>query len=189
MPAASCFCSKSFYISTAVEKPVLITWDPCNENRFFPVWKYYTRKTLFSLQEWVCSVSKLSILFLCLYIWTILETAFGMILGWKSGQIRHRLGQLFGQLLTTTFGTILGKKSAKLGIGTCACRTSRFSFCLHLAGSRAVSRRLVLMLSQFAANFGITVVFRAYIQSLEKLYLTFDTFQSTPLTRKWPMLF
>ena len=79
-------------------------------------------------------------------------------------------------VLETISETFLGEKSSKLGIGTCACRTSRFSFCLHLAGSRAVSRRLVLMLSQFAANFGITVVFRAYIQSLEKLQLTFDTY-------------
>ena len=118
------------------------------------------------IRHWHVCLSSLSILFLYLYIWTILRT-----------------------ILDTAFGTILGKKSVKLGIGTCACRTSRFSFCLHLAGSRAVSRRLVLMLSQFPANFGITVVFRAYIQSLEKLYLTFDTFQSTPLTRKWPMLF
>ena len=22
------------------EKPVFINWEPCNENRFFPVWKY-----------------------------------------------------------------------------------------------------------------------------------------------------
>ena len=29
------------------EKPVFINWEPCNENRFFPVWKYYTGKTLF----------------------------------------------------------------------------------------------------------------------------------------------
>ena len=33
------------------EKPVFISWDPCNENRFFPVWKYYTGKTLF----WPCT--------------------------------------------------------------------------------------------------------------------------------------
>ena len=33
------------------EKPVFITWEPCNENRFFPVWKYYTGKTLF----WPCT--------------------------------------------------------------------------------------------------------------------------------------
>ena len=32
------------------EKPVFITWEPCNENRFFLVWKYYTGKTLF----WPC---------------------------------------------------------------------------------------------------------------------------------------
>jgi hypothetical protein len=31
------------------EKPAFITWEPCNENRFFPVWKNYTGKTLFSL--------------------------------------------------------------------------------------------------------------------------------------------
>ena len=33
------------------EKPVFITWEPCNENRIFPVWKYYTGKTLF----WPCT--------------------------------------------------------------------------------------------------------------------------------------
>ena len=33
------------------EKPVFITWEPCIENRFFPVWKYYTGKTLF----WPCT--------------------------------------------------------------------------------------------------------------------------------------
>ena len=33
------------------EKPVFITWEPCNENRFFPVWKNYTGKTLF----WPCT--------------------------------------------------------------------------------------------------------------------------------------
>jgi hypothetical protein len=33
------------------EKPVFITGIPANENRFFPVWKYYTRKTLF----WPCA--------------------------------------------------------------------------------------------------------------------------------------
>ena len=33
------------------EKPVFINWEPCDENRFFPVWKYYTGKTLF----WPCS--------------------------------------------------------------------------------------------------------------------------------------
>ena len=33
------------------EKPVFITGIPANENRFFPVWKYYTRKTLF----WPCT--------------------------------------------------------------------------------------------------------------------------------------
>ena len=32
------------------EKPVFITWELCIENRFFPVWKYYTGKTLF----WPC---------------------------------------------------------------------------------------------------------------------------------------
>ena len=59
------------------EKPVFITGIPANENRFFPVWKYYTGKTLF----WPCtgpvrdcsvlsleldnSLSYLSISFLC----------------------------------------------------------------------------------------------------------------------------
>ena len=33
------------------EKPVFITGFPANENRFFPVWKYYTGKTLF----WPCT--------------------------------------------------------------------------------------------------------------------------------------
>ena len=33
------------------EKPVLITWEPCNENRFFPVWEKYTGKILF----WPCT--------------------------------------------------------------------------------------------------------------------------------------
>ena len=33
------------------EKPVFINWEPCNENRIFPVWKYYTGKTLF----WPCT--------------------------------------------------------------------------------------------------------------------------------------
>jgi hypothetical protein len=33
------------------EKPVFINWEPCNENRLFPVWKYYTGKTLF----WPCT--------------------------------------------------------------------------------------------------------------------------------------
>ena len=33
------------------EKPVFITGIPANENRFFPVWKYYTGKTLF----WPCA--------------------------------------------------------------------------------------------------------------------------------------
>ena len=33
------------------EKPVFINLEPCNENRFFPVWKYYTGKTLF----WHCT--------------------------------------------------------------------------------------------------------------------------------------
>ena len=33
------------------EKPVFITWELRNENRFFPVWKYYTVKTLF----WPCT--------------------------------------------------------------------------------------------------------------------------------------
>ena len=27
------------------EKPVFINWEPCNEYRFFPLWKYYTGKT------------------------------------------------------------------------------------------------------------------------------------------------
>jgi hypothetical protein len=29
------------------EKPVFITWEPCNENRFFPVWEKYTGKSPF----------------------------------------------------------------------------------------------------------------------------------------------
>ena len=33
------------------EKPVSISWDPCNDNRFFPVGKKYTRKSLF----WPCT--------------------------------------------------------------------------------------------------------------------------------------
>ena len=33
------------------EKPVFINLEPCNENRFFPVWKYYKGKTLF----WPCT--------------------------------------------------------------------------------------------------------------------------------------
>jgi hypothetical protein len=33
------------------EKPVFITWEPCYESRFFPVWKYYTGKTLY----WPCT--------------------------------------------------------------------------------------------------------------------------------------
>ena len=33
------------------EKPVSITWEPCNENRFFPVWEKYTGKTLY----WPCT--------------------------------------------------------------------------------------------------------------------------------------
>jgi hypothetical protein len=33
------------------EKPVSISWDPCNENRFFPVGKKYTGKSLF----WPCT--------------------------------------------------------------------------------------------------------------------------------------
>ena len=33
------------------EKHVFINWEPCNENRFFPVWKYYSGKTLF----WPCT--------------------------------------------------------------------------------------------------------------------------------------
>ena len=33
------------------EKPAFITGFPANENRFFPVWKYYTGKTLF----WPCT--------------------------------------------------------------------------------------------------------------------------------------
>ena len=33
------------------EKPVFVTGIPANENRFFPVWKYYTGKTLF----WPCT--------------------------------------------------------------------------------------------------------------------------------------
>ena len=33
------------------EKPVFINWEPCNENKIFPVWKYYTGKTLF----WPCT--------------------------------------------------------------------------------------------------------------------------------------
>ena len=33
------------------ERPVFITWEPCNENRFFPVRKNYTGKSLF----WPCT--------------------------------------------------------------------------------------------------------------------------------------
>ena len=33
------------------EKLVFIIWDPCNENRFFPVGKKYTGKSLF----WPCT--------------------------------------------------------------------------------------------------------------------------------------
>ena len=33
------------------EKPVFITGIPATENRFFPVWKYYTGKSLF----WPCT--------------------------------------------------------------------------------------------------------------------------------------
>ena len=33
------------------EKPVSITWEPCNENWFFPVWEKYRGKTLF----WPCT--------------------------------------------------------------------------------------------------------------------------------------
>ena len=33
------------------EKPVFITGIPANKNRIFPVWKYYTGKTLF----WPCT--------------------------------------------------------------------------------------------------------------------------------------
>ena len=33
------------------EKPVSITWEPCNDNRFFPVWEKYTGKSLF----WPCT--------------------------------------------------------------------------------------------------------------------------------------
>ena len=33
------------------EKPVYISWDPCNENRFLPVGKKYTGKSLF----WPCT--------------------------------------------------------------------------------------------------------------------------------------
>ena len=33
------------------EKRVFNNWEPCNENRFFPMWKYYTGKTLF----WPCT--------------------------------------------------------------------------------------------------------------------------------------
>ena len=40
------------------EKPVFISWDPCNENRVFSVRKTTQGKTLFSLQGWVCSVVK-----------------------------------------------------------------------------------------------------------------------------------
>ena len=29
------------------EKPIFITWELCIENRVFPLWKYYTGKTLF----------------------------------------------------------------------------------------------------------------------------------------------
>ena len=33
------------------EKPVFITWEPCNETRVFPAWEKYTGKTLF----WPCT--------------------------------------------------------------------------------------------------------------------------------------
>ena len=33
------------------EKPVFINLEPCNENKFFPVWKYYTGNSLF----WSCT--------------------------------------------------------------------------------------------------------------------------------------
>ena len=33
------------------ENPVFITWEPCNENRFFPVWEKYTGKSLY----WPCT--------------------------------------------------------------------------------------------------------------------------------------
>jgi hypothetical protein len=50
------------------EKPVFINWEPCNENRFFPVWKYYTGKTLF----WPCTgpVRDCSVLKIDFYIFT-----------------------------------------------------------------------------------------------------------------------
>ena len=68
------------------EKPVFITWNPCNENRLlcvliapaeiyiytanillvknatFPCEKNFAGKTLFSLQGWVCSVFFLTLL-------------------------------------------------------------------------------------------------------------------------------
>ena len=46
-----------------MEKPVFIIGFPGDKNRFFPAWIYYTGKTLFSLQGWVCSVLQSAINF------------------------------------------------------------------------------------------------------------------------------
>ena len=43
------------------EKPFFINWEPCNENRFFPVCKYYTVKTLF----WPCTGPVLALYWSC----------------------------------------------------------------------------------------------------------------------------
>ena len=37
---------------------VFISWDPCNENRFFPDGNTTQEKTLFSLQGWVYSAGE-----------------------------------------------------------------------------------------------------------------------------------
>ena len=43
------------------EKPVSITWEPCNKNRFFPVWEKYTGKSLF----WPCILALYGIAVYC----------------------------------------------------------------------------------------------------------------------------
>ena len=43
------------------EKPVFINWEPCNENKIFPVWKYYKGKTLF----WPCTGPVLALYWPC----------------------------------------------------------------------------------------------------------------------------
>ena len=51
------------------ENPVLINWEPCNEYRFFPLWKYYTGKPLFwpcTGPLWDCSVHRIWPKYLCL---------------------------------------------------------------------------------------------------------------------------